>query len=181
MPLVNGQTGINCHASYGGNATMVVMKHLASLLILVLCLLDIHVLGALLAVGNAVPVISASDQHGVPFVFTNGIRYLLVATEMGCAKSANKQLAAQGTGYLEKYRAVYLMDIHPTPGIARIFAFPKMRKYPQRIILIDSADALAVFPKQPGRLTVLVLTAEGQVQKISYWDPDEASVDTCFK
>lgn len=73
------------------------------------------------------------------------------------------------------------MDIHPMPGIARMFAFPKMRKYPQRIVLVDSADALAAFPKQSGRLTVLALTPAGRIEKISYWDPDKAPVGTCFK
>jgi hypothetical protein len=157
------------------------MKNYACLAILGFCLLCLPTQAGQLAVGDAVPPISANDQHGVPFVFTNGIQYMLVATEMGCAKSANKQLAEQGTGYLEKYRAVYLMDIHPMPGIARFFAFPKMRKYPQRIIFIDSADALAAFPKQAGQLTVLALTPDGHIQKITYWDPDAAPVETCFK
>ena len=35
-----------------------------------------------LAVGDAVPAIAANDQHGVAFQFTNGIRFLLVVTEI---------------------------------------------------------------------------------------------------
>ena len=157
------------------------MKYFVFLAVLGFCLLDVPSRGAQLAVGDAVPAIAANDQHGVSFIFTNGIRVLLVATEMGCAKSANKQLAEQGTGYLEKHQAAYLMDIHPMPGIARVFAFPKFRKYPQRIILIDSAETLALFPKKSGRLTVLALTPEGHIKKISYWDPDTVPVAGCFQ
>jgi len=124
-----------------------------------------------LAVGDAVPAFSAKDQFGIDFSSTNGVRFLLVATEMASAKLANQKLAGQGAGYLEKNQAAYLMDIHTMPGIARLFALPKMRKYPQRIVLVDSAETLAAFPIQPGRVTVLALTPAGHVRKISYWDP----------
>lgn len=99
---------------------------------------------------------------------------------MGCAISANNKLAAEGAGFLDKYHAAYLMDIHTMPGIARMFAFPKMRKYPQRIVLIDSAQTLASFPVQPGRLTVLALTPDGHIKKISYWNPVTEPAGGCF-
>lgn len=133
-----------------------------------------------LAVGDPVPAITANDQNGIKFVFTNGIHFLLVATEMDCAISANQKLAAKGAGFLEKYDAAYLMDIHTMPGIARLFAFPKMRKYPERIVLVDSAQALAAFPAQPGRLTILALTTDGHIKKIGYWNPNDEPVDECF-
>ena len=40
-----------------------------------------------------------------------------------------------------------------------------------RIVLVDTADTLAAFPTQPGRVTVLALTPAKRIQKISYWDP----------
>jgi len=145
------------------------------------CLLCVSAQAAPLAVGDPVPPISANDQHGTKFVFTNGIEFLLVATEMDCAKTANHKLAEQGTGYLEQHHAVYLMDIHTMPGIARVFAFPKIRKYPERIVLVDSATMLTAFPMEPGRLTVLALTPEGRIRKISCWNPDHEPVDGCFR
>ena len=151
------------------------------LIILGFCLLCASVQCALLAVGDAVPVISANDQHEGKFVFTNGIQFLLVATEMAPAKSANRSLAAQGTGFLETNHAAFLMDIHTMPGIARHFAFPKLRKYPHRIILMDSVDALAPFPMQSTRVTVLALTPDGHIKKISYWNPDSEPAEGCFK
>ena len=139
-------------------------------------LLCLYAHAAQLAVGDAVPAIVANDQHGTAFQFTNGVRFLLIVKEMACSKSANQQLAAEGAGFLEKKQADFLMDIHTMPGFARVFALPKLRKYPHRIVLVDTADALAVFPAQPGRVTVLELTPARRVQKISFWDPDREPV-----
>ena len=96
---------------------------------------------------------------------------------MAASKSANQKLAAASAGFLEQHHAAYLMDIHTMPAIARVFALPKLRKYPQRIVLVDTADALAAFPAQPGHVTVLALTPAGRVEKISYWDPAREPVN----
>jgi hypothetical protein len=152
-----------------------------TLILLGICFLCAPVHGAQLAVGDAVPILSAADQHGEKFVFTNGIRFLLIATEMTSAKAANRALALQGSGFLETNRAAFLMDIHTMPGIARYFAFPKLRKYPHRIILVDSAEALTAFPMQPARVTVLALTTDGHIKKITFWNPDNKPVNECFK
>lgn len=134
-----------------------------------------------LAVGDAVPAISAKDQHGAAYTFTNGTAFLLVAVEMDTAKAANKKLAEQGAGYLEKHSAAYLMDIHPMPGIAKVFALPKMRKYPHRIVLIETKGVLNWAPTKPGHVTVLVLTPAGRVQEIAYWQPATEPVTGLFK
>ena len=146
------------------------------LAVLGFCLLCVSASAAPLAVGDAVPAFSAKDQHGTSFIFTNGTQFLLVATERASGTSANHKLAEQGPGFLEKHRAVYVMDIHEMPGVARFFAVPKMRKYPQRIVLVETPATLAWVPAQPDRVTVLALTPAGRVQKISYWNPDAEPV-----
>src|ERR1035438_1594197 len=109
------------------------------LVVLGFCLLWVSARATELVVGDAVPAFSAKDQHGKEFVFTNGTQFLLVATERACGTSANHKLAEQGAGFLEKHQAVYVMDIHAMPFVARLFALPKMRKYPQRIVLVETA------------------------------------------
>jgi hypothetical protein len=136
----------------------------------------VSIRAATLAVGDAVPAIVAADQHGTAFKFTNGLRFLLVVTEMACAKTANQRLAAAGSGFLEKHQAAYLMDIHTMPAIGRFFALPKMKKYPQRIVLVEDAATLASFPTQPERVTVLAISPAGRVQKISFWDPAREAI-----
>ena len=135
---------------------------------------------AALAVGDAVPVFSAKDQHGGVFNSTNGVRYLLVATEMACGKAANLKLAEQGAGLLETNCAAYLVDIHTMPAVARLFVLPKLRKYPHRIVLVEAAETLSLFPVQAGRVTVLALTSAGRIQKINYWNPAKEPVSRCF-
>ena len=125
-----------------------------------------------LIVGDAVPTVSAKDQYGTNFILSANLRYLLIVKEMACAKSANHKLADQGAGFLGQHQAAYLMDIHTMPGIARFFALPKLRKYPERIVLIDTAEALDRFPVQEGKVTVLTLTPELRIKKICYWNPD---------
>jgi hypothetical protein len=134
-----------------------------------------------LAEGDAVPAISAKDQHGAAYTFTNGTAYLLVAVEMDAAKAANKKLAEQGAGYLEKHKATYLMDIHPMPGIARMFALPKMRKYPHRIVLLETKGVLNWAPTKAGHVTMLSLTPVGRIQKIAYWKPETELVSGLFQ
>jgi hypothetical protein len=151
-----------------------------SWLALEICLLSLPVLAAPLNVGDAVPEISAKDQHGAAYAFTNGTAFLLIATEMASAKAANQKLAEQGAGFLEKHDAALLMDIHTMPGIARLFALPKMRKYPQRIVLVEKAQSLDWVPVKPGHVTVLSLTAEGRIKQISYWNSGSDPVTGLF-
>lgn len=134
-----------------------------------------------LAVGDAIPAVAAKDQHGAAYTFTNGTAFLLVAVEMDAAKAANQKLAAEGAGYLEKHGAAYLMDIHPMPGIAKVFALPKMRKYPHRIVLIETKGVLNWAPSKPGHVTLLALNPEGRVSNISYWNPASESASGLFK
>ena len=151
------------------------------LVALVSCLGCLSVHAAQLTAGDAVPPISAKDQHGTNFTLTTNVQYLLVVTEKSAAKSANQKLVEQGAGYLEKHRAMYLMDIHTMPTVGRWFAFPKLKKYPHRIILVDSADALAKFPTQPGCVTVVKLTPVGRVERIRYWNPTKEPASVCFE
>jgi hypothetical protein len=141
------------------------------LVLLALCLVWASARAAPLAAGDPMPAFSANDQHGKEFNSTNNVRFLLVAKEMACARSANQKLAEQGAGFLEKHQAAYVLDIHSMPAVARVFAFPKMRRYPQRIVLVETAETLAAFPMQAGRVTVLALTSEGRIRDIRYWDP----------
>jgi hypothetical protein len=150
------------------------------LLTLAFCLGCFNTVAGTLNLGDPVAPISAKDQHGVNYTFTNGTRYMLIAVEMGPATTANHTIAGRGAGYLEGHGAVYMMDIHTMPEIGRFFAFPQMRKYPERIILIDTPHALDWVPVKTGCLTVLTLTPDGQIRGIAYWNPNTEPVSVCF-
>ncbi len=129
------------------------MSKFWKLLILLLCFMVAPAFAGRLAVGDAMPAITANDQHGVPFVLTTNIQTLLVATEMDCAKSANRQLAAQAAGFLDKHKAGFLMDIHSMPGIARPVRLPENEKIsaPHRVHrFADNTDEFPV-ANEPSR------------------------------
>jgi len=117
------------------------------------------------------PAFSAKDQFGKDFKFAPGVKFLLLGFDMSTCKAANAKIAALDKGGLEQRGAVYVMDIHTMPAIAKVFAFPKMRKYPFRVVLAESEDLLTPFPRQTGKITVLVLAPEGTIRAIHYWDP----------
>ena len=88
-----------------------------------------------LAVGDTVPALTAKDQHDKAFTLGDEAGYLLVAFDMGTGKAANGRLEKKGATWLDEHQAVYVSNIHGMPGVGRMFALPKMRKYPHRIIL----------------------------------------------
>jgi hypothetical protein len=130
-----------------------------------------------LAAGDAMPAFSAPDQFGKEFKFAPGLHFLLLGFEMGTGKLANHKLAELGAGWLEKRGAVYVLDIHTMPAVARLFALPKMRKYPHRVVLAETEGLLAAFPHQPEKITVLALSPEGKIREIRYWNPATDALD----
>lgn len=129
------------------------------------------------AIGQRVESFQAKDQFENAFTLKPAeTRFLLVSHDMETGKKANAVLTTLGKEYLPAKQAVYVANIAGMPGIGRMFALPKMKKYAHRIILGDDAALIACFPQQTGKVTVLTLT-DGKVQAISYWTPgtDEVS------
>lgn len=149
--------------------TQVLFARFAALFCFVVFAVSIH--AGELAVGDAVPAFSAKDQFGKEFKPEAGLHFLLLGFDMGTSKTANLKLADLGAGWLEKHSAAYVLDIHTMPGIARLFALPKLRKYPHRIVLGDDEKMLAVFPRQPEKITVLVLMPTEKISEIRWWKP----------
>lgn len=133
------------------------------------------------AEGSKVKTFSAADQHGTSWTFDPAkTRFLLVSFDMETAKKANAALAAKGKDFLPGKQACYVANIHGMPGVGRMFALPKMRKYPHQIILADAADLLTPFPQQAGKVTVLKLD-RGTVRAIRHWDPADGQVEEQLK
>lgn len=133
------------------------------------------------AKGSTVKAFSAKDQHEQAFTFdAKTTRYLLVSHDMETGKKANGALNALGKDHLPGKKAIYIANIHGMPGIGRMFALPKMKKYNHRIILGDDAALIADFPEQKGKVTVLGLS-NGKVTSVGYWDPAAEGVNNFLK
>lgn len=131
--------------------------------------------------GQSVEPFTAKDQFEQAFTFKPAdTRYLLVSHDMETGKKANAALTALGKDYLGSKKAVYMANIFGMPGVGRMFAIPKMKKYSHRIILADDAALIARFPAQAGKVTVLALSG-GKVQSIAYWTPGAEGVETYLK
>jgi hypothetical protein len=131
--------------------------------------------------GSQVQPFSAKDQHENPFTLKPAdTKFLLVSHDMETGKKANAALNALGKDYLGSKNAVYVANIHGMPGIGRMFAMPKMKKYVHRIILGDDAALIAKFPEQKDKVTVLKLDG-GKVNSITYWTPGAEALDTALK
>ena len=133
------------------------------------------------AKGSTVKAFSAKDQHEQAYTFdAKTTRYLLVSHDMETGKKANAALTALGKDHLPDKKAIYMANIHGMPGIGRMFALPKMRKYSHRIILGDDAALIARFPQETGKVTVLQL-ADGKVKNVKYWEPSGEKLDEVLK
>lgn len=138
-------------------------------------------LAAPYAEGSKVESFTAKDQHEQAFTFKPATtRFLLVSHDMETGKKANAALTALGKDYLPAKNAVYVANIHGMPGIGRMFAMPKMKKYAHRIILGDDEALIAKFPEQKDKVTVLKLN-DGKVSSITYWNPGAEPLDAALK
>ena len=124
-----------------------------------------------LAVGGTVPALAAKDQHDKDFTLGDDVEYLIVAFDMGSGKAANGRLEKKGATWLDEHKAVFVSNIHGMPGVGRMFALPKMRKYPHRIILADAEGLLDAYPRTDGKVTVLKLKPGRVIEAITYWEP----------
>lgn len=149
--------------------------------------LAVTVLGSALSLaapyetGQRVVPFQAKDQHENAFTLKPAeTRYLLVSHDMETGKKANTALTALGKDYLPGKKAVYVANIHGMPGVGRMFALPKMKKYNHRIILGDDAALIAKFPEQKGKVAVLALS-NGKITSITYWTPGTEAIEGFIK
>jgi hypothetical protein len=133
------------------------------------------------AKGSKVAAFSAKTQHDKDFTLKPAdTRFLLVSHDMETGKKANAVLTTVGPDNLTKKKVVYLANIYGMPGVGRMFALPKMRKYSHTIILGDDAELIAKFPEEKNKVTVLKLSG-GKVTSVKYWDPGAEGVDNFLK
>jgi hypothetical protein len=123
-------------------------------------------------VGSRFDGLSTKDQHGLNYTFKAGeTRLILVSFDMTTGKKANTWLAKQPASFLSSHRAILINNIYGMPGVGRIFALPKMKKYPHRILLADADGFLDRFPATDNQLTVIRLDPAGVITAINRIDP----------
>lgn len=126
-------------------------------------------------VGQPFPVFSLADQHGVAASFVPGTRFVIVASDKDSSTKMNEWLHQKPADFLNQHDTVYIADIEPMPAlITRLFALPKMRKYPYRVLLAREKSFAATYPSQPGKIAVFVVEPDGTLADIQYPEATDA-------
>ena len=123
--------------------------------------------------GDSFPITKSLDQHEKEYVVSADTRYVAVSFTMSDGKKANKYFEKKGKDFLPQKKAVYIANVHGMPGVARVFAMPKMRKYPHRIMLADEEGLLDPLPQEKNKITVFELDTDNRIVSISFWDPSD--------
>jgi hypothetical protein len=111
-----------------------------------------------LAVGATLPPLVGEDQHGAPAKVDDSVRLLLVSHDMDGGDVVKAALATANQEFLDRHHAVYVADIAGMPAmISKLFALPKMRQRPYRIVLDRDGSSTRDLPREKGHVTVVAL------------------------
>ena len=108
-------------------------------------------------VGDHFPRLHLKDQFGTQIDITPDERYIVMAFEKGVSVDTAALFSKHPKGYLSSHHLRYISDISAMPSfITKLFALPKMKKYPFSVLLINDERGKQ-FDKQTGKLTLYTL------------------------
>ena len=130
-----------------------------------------------LAVGDPMPPLSLVDQHGKAGTVA-GARVVVVSRDMEAGDVVKKALAGRNQTFLDEHGIVYVANVSGMPAmVTRLFAMPRMRERPYRMLLDRDGDATKDVPAVAGRPTVLAV-GDGRVVRMSQpGDPGTLAVE----
>ncbi|MAD46753.1 MAG: hypothetical protein CMI02_03710 [Oceanospirillaceae bacterium] len=108
------------------------MKNLIALTLLTLSLLA----PATNALPHDLDRLRLKDQHDTPVKIPTDTRYVVFAHDMSSKDLVEEWLESKDDGFMKNNRIVYVVNISGMPRIiARMFAFPALRKLPYQVII----------------------------------------------
>jgi hypothetical protein len=111
-------------------------------------------------VGKPFPSYTLEDQFGQTNTLSSETRFVIVASEKDISGKVNDWLKTKEPDYLAGLKTEYVSDIEPMPGIiTSLFALPKMKRYPFKLLLATEKSFAATYPKQKGRIALFTLDA----------------------
>ena len=121
------------------------------------------------AVGEKFPGYELEDQHGNKHSLDPATQIVLISTNMELSKSVHGWLLEKPPTYLADHHIEYVSDITDMPGIISwMFAKPKMRKYPFRILLADDEAFAPNYPAEEAKLAAFELAPDRTVKRIAF-------------
>jgi hypothetical protein len=122
-------------------------------------------------VGKQFPSYTLKDQFGNTNTLSADTRFVIVASEKSISGKVNDWLKPKEEGYLASHKAEYVSDIEPMPGIiTTMFALPKMKKYPFKLLLATEKSFAQTYPAQKGEIALFILDDQHMLKEIRYVD-----------
>lgn len=122
-------------------------------------------------VGKPFPPYTLTDQFGTTNTFSPETRWVIIASEKSVSGKVNDWLKTKPADYLGSHAAEYVSDIEPMPGvITSLFALPKMKKYPFRLLLATEKSFAQTYPSEKGKIALFILDEDQKIQAIRYVD-----------
>jgi len=110
------------------------------------------------------------DQHDEPHPLVEKTGIILFAPDHASSAIAHQLLVQAKPDAVTRLGIRYVADISGMPSlIARLFALPKMRGYPYRMLLGHAAEDTALLPRREGRVTVLHVR-DWKIERIEFAD-----------
>ncbi|WP_373508362.1 hypothetical protein [Thiocapsa sp.] len=138
------------------------------LLILIPILFPAFVSAASFDTGAPMPVLTLKDQHHTTQTVDANTRVLIFSAERDVSALVETALADQTADSLSAAGIQYVSDISAMPGmVTSIIALPKMRKRPYPMMLGREEEETAMFPREPGKATLIVSEA-GSITSVQF-------------
>ena len=120
-------------------------------------------------VGKPFPPYTVQDAFEQTNTLQKATRFVIVSSEKAVSEKINEWLKPQPAGYLPAHKAEYVSDITPMPGIiTELFARPKMKKYPFKILLARDENFAKTYPHQKGKIALFVLDDQQVLKEVRY-------------
>jgi len=121
--------------------------------------------------GQPFPPYSVTDAFGVTNALAANTRFVIVSSEKGVSAHIHDWLVTKEKDFLAAHRAEYVSDITPMPSlIASLFAIPKMKKYPYKILLARDPEFAKTYPRAEGKIALFVLDDQQAIADIRFLD-----------
>lgn len=124
--------------------------------------------------GKPFPSYDLVDQFGTPHTLADDARYVFISSEKSISGSIADWLKTKDKDYLTNLKAEYVSDITPMPAIiTKMFALPKMKKYPFTVYLADDKEFEKTYPAQKKKIAFFELGEGHEVKAIHFLDKPE--------
>lgn len=102
--------------------------------------------------------VTLPDQFETQTALDESTKWLVFSAEKDVSDQVNKAFEEMKITDIKFLNGIYVSDISKMPSmVTSMFALPKMKKYPFKIVLDQDGAPTSTWPKEKGKATLLVL------------------------